>query len=150
MIKRERPWLLLSLSMSLMSIACFIPYEVMIQDKPIVLESDWKSIEAKSLLRPKKRFQYVVLEVDDKTDLGEDGGIYLPDRRLAKPQVELIDSEGGLHRLGEREIAKGRSGTFVRFTAPNLGQKKYRGIRVRSDVPVSARSIRWYCQNPLK
>ena len=112
---------------------------------PLLVSKNWLEITPKESLRPERQINDVVVDVQDDFEPDYDAsGLRQPDGSVVTMQVELVDENGGIHRLTSSAIYQ--HGLSLSLEALPTDQT-YRTVRIRATGPLRVRRIFWHCYN---
>ncbi len=134
--------------LGLLAQACSIEQPV---SGPVLLTSDWKTIEPPEPLRVERRVQNICLQVGKIRDVNIENGVMLADGRHVL-EGEVVDNEGTRYGL-RLAMLKGDNVCFYRAgkrtAEPDFPMDRtVVTLRFRSEPPLKVGGIRWYSYDP--
>lgn len=118
---------------------------------PVLLTSNWKTIEPPEPLRVERRVQNICLQVGEIRDVNLENGVVLANGRHVL-EGEVVDDEGTRYGL-RLAMLKGDDVCFYRAgkraAEPDFpADRTIVTLRFRSEPPLEVGKIRWYSYDP--
>lgn len=112
---------------------------------PTTVSSEWLEIKPKQPLSVERQIQYLILDVADPFEpVYEQWSLRLRDGTVVKPEVQLVDENGGVYDLTSPAL----DNKGIGFRNSDLPRDRvYRKVRIRSDKPIRLSRIYWRCYN---
>lgn len=115
--------------------------------KNVEITPEWKDIPIKPSVSPVRISQTVLLEVDGMDATIDRNGVSmtLENGTQVKPEFELVDENGHAYPLRFSSLLNSTPGAGFNSERSNeTAGKKFKTLRVRSDVPFQASKIIWH------
>lgn len=129
-------------------------YTITVADN-VEVSADWSEIKSDYPLKPSKQIHDIDLVVDGLSYHLKTKQNLLPSGEAVNPEVELVDTDGNVHRLrsggggvGDYNTATDTFGSATmsfRLVTDDLpSSAKFQTIRIRSDIPFRCSKINWH------
>lgn len=129
----------------------FFPYIDREISGPVTLNQEWLELTPEEPLTGYRDTQTVILYPEGLRwdTVNERTGLFLRDGPPISVEVELVDRNGGTHRVNATEQATGKGDVSTMgfyFEEASKGMV-YKTLRVKSSAPLKVKKILWRCYN---